>query len=271
MKPKEVAEGIFSTKTLARIENHEQIPAVDKFVRLLSRLNVTFDEFLFYAGDDMKRRSSLKLEMTEVLRRMDLARTKALRKKVSAYLEEEPELYLQHMADLLKAVEATIVNHDFEAAKEHLTGIVRYLDMDEWYEYELGLFNNIFHFYDYQTAKSLCEKAVRTLQKKTAYFKDIELSYSIYNNFALKALEEGEFEDAYAAIKAAMDFPVSTKAMYGRIVAKIIHQIISFRLEKPDYNEKELQNYLDFFRFMDMPHITHGFLALAREHGWKNQ
>ncbi|EAD9527522.1 XRE family transcriptional regulator, partial [Listeria monocytogenes] len=47
----ELVKGIMSTNHYFKIENNENIISLDKFIAIISRLNVTFNEFAYVTND----------------------------------------------------------------------------------------------------------------------------------------------------------------------------------------------------------------------------
>jgi len=270
MKPKIVAANNFTTKTLSRIEADDQVPSADKFFHHIYRLNLSFDEFCFLSQDDyLNTRIVLKTEVGEVLRQQNVSRIAQLMKKVSSYRESYDDVYFDHLDEVLKAAHTLIVTKSFEEARKELNGVIKYLDIDEWYQYEITLFNNIFHYYEYETAKSLCQKAIRSIQKHFKYFKDIDVTYSILNNFAVKALESNELMEAYDSVNTALGLPQSTNMLYSKTLSMVIHQVISYKLANGQYDEKKLFYLIDYFAIIDMPEVQERLYRFVSSHNIK--
>ena len=83
-KLKELCNDILSISQLSKIENGEVIPSADKFIKILSRLNVRYDEFILLMDDEFletkimlekKLAESVKLRNTQSLQKLSKTRT----------------------------------------------------------------------------------------------------------------------------------------------------------------------------------------------------
>ena len=155
----------------------------------------------------------------------------------------------------------------FSQVRKELTQVMSYLEMDEWYQYEIYLFVSTFHIYDYDFSKKQCQKAFRTINKHYDFYKNQEVTFAIFNNFAIKALMHNEVMEAHNAITNALAMPLSTQTYYLKHMSKVLHQIICFKLGNGQYSYDELVYFIRHFKKMDMPEVTHQLVKFANTHG----
>ena len=165
---KEVAWNIVSSAQLSRIENKNQIPAADSFIKLLYRLNVSFEEFCLLSNNEhVKVRIETKKNMELLLRIKNKQQIEPAIKKMKNYYKIYGDPYFIHMCCLLKAAIILIdTKYDYSKTLTALIPISDYLSsVETWLEYEIDLFSSCIYLYPLEKAVKIGEDSLKILKK----------------------------------------------------------------------------------------------------------
>lgn len=268
---REVAAGILSPSQLSKIENDSQIPSVDKFFHILYRMNITFDEFCMFIDDDyMNNRTKMKNQIGETLRKRNAEHILNLIDEIHPYYETYDDIYFHHMKCVLKASHILLTtNNDYAQARKEVTAVADYLfSTESWFHYELSLLNNILFFYEIDIAITLGDKALQTIERRYAQFKDDEITRSLLNNLAIYTLnDEQYYMNSYRYSSTAIGLPQSTQHIYSTVFAKIINQVACYKLQNGEYNYEYLSNLINWFSLIHMNDIYKDFQKFVEGHG----
>lgn len=268
---RDIAAGILSPSQVSKIENNSQIPSVDKFIHLLYRLNITFDEFCMFIDDDyMNSRIKLNSQAGETLRKRNVNDILKLIETVHSYFEKYNDIYFYHTECVLKASYVLLTtNNDYDKARKEVAEVANYLfSIKNWFYYELSLLNNILFFFEIDVALTLGDRALRTIEKQYAQFKDNEITRRLLNNLAIYALKDEQYYmKSYHYSSTALGLPQSTQNIYSTVFAKIINQVACYKLQNGEYNHDYLSNLINWFSLIHMEEIQKKFQEFVEEYG----
>lgn len=267
---RELSEGILSYSQLSKIENNSQIPSVDKFIRILYRMNIEVDEFCMFLNNDyINSRTKLKYEIGETLRKRDIQNIKSLIDEMHLCYEKYDDMYFYHMGCILKAHKKIIINNDYNQAGLEVAEIAEYLfSTENWLFYELSLLNNVLFFFEIDAAIQFGNQALKTIKKSYTQFKNDEITRRLLNNLAIYTLKDKSYYmDSYSYSSTAIGLPQSTQHIYSTVFAKIINQIACYKLQNGEYCYKYLSDLINYFSLIQMGSVHKELLDFVKGHG----
>lgn len=269
-KIKEVSDGIIHPSQLSKIENTEVMPSFENFLKLLSKLNLSFEEFSYLAKENPAfQRRVLDQDVTEALRQKDTDKMNRMMERLKKFQREAPEnhLYSQQMMQLLEGI-AALQNKDQEEARLIVKEIVDYLNrVEPWYHYELKLFNDIFFYFEYETVLALGREAQRAIELRYDFFRNDPLPRKILYNLSVAALHHEDYMRAFKFSSDVIGLPLSTENLYTLTNAKIVNQLASFKLENGLFDLEQLQQLLAIYDTLGISHVAQQFRKTAQNLG----
>lgn|GEM_PF-2037690 len=275
----EVIGDFLGTSSLSRIESGKQVPATDNFFGILSYLNVDVHEFCYLiSGSDICYRTVLDSQIRKAFRLRDMDEMKRLKKEVEELYEVSGMPYFLH-AKILLTAQILYKKNGFDAEKtrailgEENIGIIRdYLKkIDEWYFYEVRLAGNLLFLFDMGEALKLSEKAIASIDKNYLRFKEEEITEGILINLTLRILEESDDKEhlltARSYVTRVSGLPKSTRVLSSRVHAKILEEVINFKLDNGQFNKNHLVHLINWFALVDMGEVNQELRVLIKKHG----
>ena len=268
-----VAESILSKSQLSRIEKQGQMPNADSFIKLLHRLNVSFEEFFLLSNDDyIRARTETKHEIADILRKRSKQQLKQTLKKMDTYYDKYKDPYFHHMSCVIKA---TLIidesSYDFSKTLKVLEPISNYLSSVEvWFDYEIALFTNCLYLYPLKEAIEIGNSALEKIKNNYSLFKntDDDLEHGLLINLASYALsDEKYYHHAHGYSSAALSLPQSTHFLYSSLLAKIIHQVACYKLENTEYDKVFLVSLINGFKLLKFDDLYQQCVDFVSKHG----
>jgi len=267
-----VAKDILSKAQLSRIENQNQTPNADSFIKLLHRLNVSFEEFCLLSDNDyIKIRAKTKNDIFDMLRKKNTKQMKEAINQMDDYYDKYNDSYFNHLSCIIKA---TLIlgesNYNYNEALKVLKPVSDYLSsVDIWFDYEIGLFINCMYLYPLEKAIAIGNAALEQIKKNYIRFKnDDEMARSLLLNLSFYTLsDEKYYHYAHAYSSAALSLPQSTHLLYNSLLVKIVNQVACFKLENGEYDEVYLANLVNGFKLMKFDELYQQCVDLISKHG----
>lgn len=262
-----------SPSQLSRVETKEQMLATDAFIKILYRLNVSFEEFFLLSDHDhVKARIETKNDLSNILRKKNPQQMKHAIIKMNHYYDKYADPYFEHASCLLKATQVlSETNYDYNATLEVLKPISDYLSsVETWFEYEISLFTNCVYLYPIEKTIKLGDDALEKIKENYMLLKNEELTRSLLVNLAIYALsDEKYYSHAHNYISKVFSLPQSVNMLYSSILAKIINQVICHKLDNGEYDEVYLVNLLNGLKMMKFDDVYKEFVSFLIKHDIK--
>jgi len=267
-----IAKDIISKAQLSRIEKEGQTPNAESFIKLLYRLNVSFEEFCLLSDDDyLKIRTETREKIADVLRKKNPKQLKQAIKQMDTYYDKYKDSYFNHMSCVTRA---TLIlgdsNYDYSKALDALKPVSDYLlSVDIWFDYEIALFINCIYLYPLEEAIVIGNKALEKFKNNYILIKnDNDLARSLLLNLASYALsDEKYYHHAHGYSSAALSLPQSTHFLYSPLLAKIVNQVACYKLKNIEYDEVYLTNLINGFKLMKFDDLHKQCVDFITKHG----
>ncbi|MBC1499696.1 helix-turn-helix domain-containing protein [Listeria weihenstephanensis] len=264
----QLSEGIMARNHLSQVENNNYFPAYDKFFSLIDRLNVNFEEFL-YVQDGQKILFSRKISS-----QLSQAASLNNSEELSSLVTEANELYAQtgnityyHSMLICKALIA--YNLDLTVSQDmidHVTPIKEYLfSIDNWYLYELKLFNNIIYALTLEEALLFSRTSFKKLDicKHFSEFQHIE--QYIYMNLSTLCLEYGNFQAAKNFSENAIDTAKNFSLVYEMVCSKLNHAIACIKLEQTESAYDVIKKNMLILEYLEFDNLHEHFSTFLKK------
>lgn len=267
-----IAKDILSSAQLSRIEKQNQIPNADSFIKMLYRLNVTFEEFCLLSNDEyIKVRTKTRNDVFEVLRKRKPQELKRMINSMDDHYHEYNDPYFNHLSCMIKA---TLIlgesNYDFSKALDVLKPISNYLSsVEAWFDYETALFTNCLYLYPLEEAIAIGNTALEKIKNNYTLIKDNEkMAHGLLVNLASYSLtDEKYYHYAHAYSSAALSLPQSMDFLYNSLLAKIVNQVACYKLGNIEYDETYLANLINSFKLLKFDDLYQQCVDFVTKHG----
>ncbi|WP_002144583.1 helix-turn-helix domain-containing protein [Bacillus cereus] len=255
LKLKELCSNTMSISQLSDIENGKKMPSAEKIIKLLSNLNVSYDEFILFLNDDyLKIKSMAEKRLRELVKLKNKEGLRRLAKDSKKYFQEYDDTYFKHVELISCAIIQLIEsNNDYHAARKYLQPIREYLSKIENYHfYELSLICNCLFMFEIESAIFLGERVLRSIEKNYSFYRNIEIACVLLNNLAVYSLDYAQhYYLALKYSKMSEDIAHTSHDAAKALHAKIIRQLAYFKLENGKFNRDYLKNLVDIFRVLE--------------------
>lgn len=271
MTLKELSENNMSASQLSNIENGLKMPSADKFIILLNKLNVKYDEFILLMDDEyLKEKAMIERRLAESVKLKNTNMLKKLSKDSSVYYNKYNDIYFQHVELIAHAMFHVIESsNDFNSAREYLSPIKEYLsNIDEWNYYELSLISNCLFMFEIETAILLGESALKFIEKNYTFYRNEEITCALLNNLATYSLENDKYYQLalkYSQISANLSSTINISTRSIR--AKIIYQLACLKVENGQYNKGYLISLIEIFKLLEWYEEYDSIQKFVRKHG----
>lgn len=271
IKLKELSSNTLSISQLSKIEKNETIPSADKFILLLSKLNIKYDEFILLLDDDyLNLKSELGIKFAKLANQQNIEELDKLLLEVKKYSIAYTDIYFKNLyIQVISTLDLIQSNNNYSTAKEYTTPIKNYLSqIDNWTYYELALLSNCLYMFEIDDAIFFGNQAIQSIEENYHFYKNEELTCALLNNLAIYTLDYPKyysFSLKCSAISEELAFTSrdATKSLY----AKIHQQIAYFKLENGRFDKEHLLSYLQTFHILGWDKEYNRIKKFIEKHG----
>ena len=271
MTAKELCHGVMTSQQMSNIEREKQMLAADKFVMLLNRLNVTYDEFLFLLDNEhLSSKYILERKLAKYVKRRNVQQLQKLAEKSMNLFKEYDDIFFQHIELMSRAIIQLIhSNNDYQQAKKYLAPIKKYLTMvDAFGYYEIKLVGQCLFMFEIEEAISFGERAVDAIKKSQGTHQNSSDGCVLLTNMAIYMLDYEEYYSrALEYSQASINLATANSDATRSVNAQIIKQIAHFKLGDGLFNEQHLIALTDTFKLLDWHMEYERVLNFIKKHG----
>ncbi len=270
-KLKELCNDILSISQLSKIENGEVIPSADKFIKILSRLNVRYDEFILLMNDEfLETKIMLEKKLAESVKLRNTQSLQKLSKDASTYYSKYNDIYFKHVESKSLAMLTLISsNNDYSSAREHLQPIKEYLSsIEKWNYYELTLICNCLFMFKIEDAIFFGDKALRSIEENYSLYRNEEIACSLLINLAIYSLDYSEYYSlALKYSQLGGELAYTSHDIVATFQAKIIRQLTYFKLENGKFDNDYLLSLINTFKLLEWDEEFQRIQQFVSKHG----
>lgn len=238
---KELSTDFLSISQLSHIENGDSIPSTEKFIYLISRLNIHYDELIPHLENEyLNAKHTIGKNLAEFSNMKNKDGLVSIIDKATSLYETYNDIYFYHITLQAHSLIELIDGYNFASARIHLSPIKDYLlKTEKWNAYELELFCNCLFIFEIDTAIFFGNRALDSIRDNYHIYRNREMSCTLLNNLATYALDFKEhYLFALECSTLSEDIAYSTSDAAHTIDAKILRQLAYFKLQhgKFDYD-----------------------------------
>lgn len=254
---KYVSDNYMSRTTYAKIEACEMQPTVGKFMRILQKLDISYDELRYIQNMySLEGKEEIIHDFFQVSTSVESNKFSVLKRNCNRYLTNHSDSVVEDIRSICNAQLIIHSENNFEKAHIYASKVWERLSkLDNWYTIELKLINNIFFFFPLETGISIAQKALREINRFSFMEKINELKPAYLLNMALLLVNNSQFSEALDyAEKAIRECTVQKR--YDLIsVAHIRKGIALINLEKRDQGIDSIKKAAQIFNALDLVQI----------------
>lgn len=232
---KELSDGILTRSHLSQIETNNYFPSYDKFFLLLDRLNVVFEEFLFIQNDQkMHFKQEIRSKISEAANLNDTEKLKNLAITAKDLHEKTEDITYYHYMLICKALISYNMTHTVnDEMIQFVNPIKEYLfKMDNWYLYELKLFNNIIYSLTVEEALLFSRTSLKRLDNFQYFMEFQHTEQHIYLNLSTLCMEYEDFNAAKNFAETAIEKAKKYTLVYEKVCSEMNHAIACIKLKQ---------------------------------------
>lgn len=158
-----VTDGIISQSTYSKVERGIIDITYNKFIKLLSRLDVSEFEFQMLLDEEPDARDDL-IHQFFLINYNDLEALMTIHERVVDYLQTNQDYVIQDIAYICEALMLISKERDYDQAAIFANKVWKRLEgFDQWYMMEIRLINAILFIFPTETALHISERIVKQL------------------------------------------------------------------------------------------------------------
>ncbi|KAF1299177.1 hypothetical protein BAU15_00590 [Enterococcus sp. JM4C] len=260
MTQKETAFQIVGRSYLSLIEGNKYFPSLTVFIKLLNRLSITYDEFIYILNDNSTPYNrEVFIELSLSASSHNLKNLKKLEKEAQELYLSEGDYYLQHISLLSKSLRIYYENNNTPSEKTAtaLAPIKEYLlSCSNWYLYEMKLFNNSMFAFTIDDALFFSKLALKKIEHYSSFTEFQNSKQHMLLNLSTLLIAHKKYELAYEYSKKALEEANTHLLLYEKILSKLNLNICLILLNKEkEQATLEIKKLLDMLPILDLDQV----------------
>lgn len=246
LKQREVCKNIVTMSYYSRIERNISDPTITVFLKILNRLNISFDEFMFiHNGYKEELEENFWFELTELYHSGNLERLQDIYSLLENYDEKK---------DII-ALFITRLTGEILTPIEDLTIFQRIMKIEYWTSDEVKLFISIM---DLLPIASLIILVDNILRKRTLYTKSkgFNSPYSkILINAILLCINASQFSKAENYLRE-YQHSIEVRDFYGRAMAVYLEGLLLVMFGNSRIGHQKIDHFFKICELLDLDHFS---------------
>jgi Rgg/GadR/MutR family transcriptional activator len=204
---KYVAENEMSRATYAKIEACDMQPTVGKFMHILEKLDISYEELTFIQNSySLNGKDEILHDFFKLSYSTESHKIQSLNNKCKHYLIKSDDNVVQ---DISYVCQALLSIHEMKSFDEAFPFAKKVWDrlskLDNWYSLELKLINNIFFYFPLETAISIAKRALQEIDRFSYIIKNNDLRSSYLLNMSIIFMKNNQYEEAYEYVEKSLE------------------------------------------------------------------
>ncbi len=249
MTLKYVTLGITSVSLLSKFERNECELTFPNFNKLLQRINVTLDEFMYI--HNQYKRDNLN-EYISLLRNHYINRDISEIKKLLNQEMKKPYDLIDSRLNItmIKSILADLTGESVEA--EDIDYLTNYLwSVEYWHEYELTLYGNTLHMLPVDSVILLSKEIFNKGHLYTRLLNYRRDLYGIIFNTLSICIENRRFDDAQYFLNMVNNSKPSEQFIFEKMLCKFWHGILLISIGKHKEGKGICNEFLSFLHLTE--------------------
>lgn len=254
-----ISDKAISQSEISKFENGELMLRANEFIQLISRLNITPNEFIYIMNDYMP--SKITKISTQLSYNNRLGNLEQLQKLLSIINEEceyNSNIALIHIKiitqAMIKILENKNLQNGYEEARILLKPIKDYLlKVDTWTLYEITLIINTLFLFDIDYVKQLSNIIKKNIQNYINYPESHDKMIYLFINLSQYFLDYKKYQDSWDSIEQAYMLAKKYNNIFALLICKYIKGLLEILFFKNKIKgDKEIKTTLHIMDLLDM-------------------
>ena len=249
MTLKYVTQGITSVSLLSKFERNECELTFPNFIKLLQRINVTVDEFM-YVHNQYKRDNFR--EFVSLLRKnYTQGNVDAIKSLLNLEMQKPYDLIDSRLnITMIKSILADLTGESVE--EENIEYLTNYLwTVDYWHEYELTLYGNTLHMLPVESVILLSKEIFNKGHLYTRLLNYRRDMYGVIFNTIGICIEKRRFDDAQYFLTMINNSKPSEQFIFEKMLCKFWQGLLFISVGKEEEGINICNEFLSFLQMTD--------------------
>ncbi|WP_162921770.1 helix-turn-helix domain-containing protein [Listeria costaricensis] len=233
-----VSEGILSRSNYQKAEHGEVMPSFDRFAAIVSKLNITFDEFIFVRNDYKPTEKQMLLyQYAEFRTSSQENKIEKLISECDEYLSKKADQLIFDIRACLEGILLAEKEHDFSHARLKVHYIWERLSKSEQlYWNDILLLRNIIFIFELESAIHITKQLLKQLERYKYLYDTKNMAVSLRINMGTICLMNDRYDLALPYFEEAI--PLARKArLYFSYCMVLLKKGITLQLMNNGQND----------------------------------
>ncbi|MGX7264752.1 helix-turn-helix domain-containing protein [Enterococcus crotali] len=217
----ELCRGVMSRSNLSRFENQLYIPSFDKVLKLLDRLTVTLDEFIYIDRNFLPSRyDHYYQKLVKAENYQNKKELQVVSKQIAENKEESTEFY-----ELFLLSQLALIDNNLTAVLtlEEITTYMRPIlfNLENWLFFDFRRLNNFLRLFDVEEAIFLYDRAIKEFAKYEGFTKENNIKIHLSLNMGQLLLDAELPEKAIFYLRKAKQYSQQKNKVYQELISDI--------------------------------------------------
>lgn len=251
---KYVAGDQMSRATYAKIEACDMQPTVGKFMHILKKLDISYEELTYIQNSySLNGKEEIIHDFFKLKSSAYFQQVIDLNSKCTKYLKTNFDSVVQDIHYVCEALYLIHIDHEFDQALPFADKVwERLARLDSWYSVELKMINNIFFLFPLETGIAIAERALGEIDRFSYIIRNVELKSSYLLNLTILLFKNHKYNKAYIYANKSIEECTRVKRFEGLAVAYIRKGVILDKMEKSEQGRILIKKGLSICKVLDL-------------------
>lgn len=267
---KELSTDFLSVSQLSHIEKGINFPSVEKFIYIISKLNIQYNEFISLIDDEyILSKQQLGIRLAEHFNSNSLDGLEEVLSDAKKYHNLYPDIFFKHIECVANSGIILLKTNNLTLARQCLNPIKDYLShVTNWNMYEFSLLGNCLYVFDIDIAITLGNEAVSSIKKHFHIQQNKEIACTLLNNLAVYSLNyENHHLSALEFANLSEEISSTFVNTQQAITSNIICQVAYFKLKSSKFDKVKLVELLNTYKLLGWYSIYNQNKDFIEKHG----
>lgn len=265
---KKLSENIMSRTHLSEMENNKHYPSYEKFIHLLNKLNITYDEFLYELHDQkLPNEKDYFLKLSYAAAECNIEKLFILSNESFNLFNTTSNIKYKYISLISKALAHLYSNNGkvdtniiiiLQPIRTYL------LSINNWHLYEIKLLNNCLFSFSFEEALYFGKQAVKSINYYNGFTEMQNTQQHLLLNLSTLCIENNQYKQGLILGKQALNLSNNHLLVFEKILSEINIAICNIKLNKRN-EKKTLQKYVSMLYELEMDNTANDILAILNE------
>ena len=264
-----IEKGI-SASLLSNLERGVHKLSAENFIRLMNKLNLTYDEVILLSDSDYhQKRLQLERSFSEAAKHRNKKKLKSVERLSEEMFNEFHDIFFDHLRLMARAwLEVMDCNNEHSAAQQILNPIKNYLEQVKiWGFYEMRLASQCLNMFTIEEALTLGTKLLKVMADNSDFYRNQTFSAVLLSNLTIYALDHDRSFEAISYAQQSISLASINRDATRSIQGEILLQLAYYKEENNFYREKKLKHFLGVLESLGWESEYENIKEYIQKHG----